>query len=456
MATVANKMRKRNTSTLTREDKIELVDFKMVTFSLAGKDYGIDIMKVKEIAKFVNFTYVPNTPPFVRGVYNLRGEIISIIDLRGMFNLPHTPKKPGEEESGLILRLDNHLIGVVVDKIDKVVGIHSSSIQPPHPIFGDINIKYINGVVENDGRLYIILDVEKILTKQEDSKSQTSSIQRQASVSKLGTDSMTSNKSSSITPVTPSTVKSDDVDSQTLEFIKESLLALEGFHTSRLNEHWISERFNQWKTQRKNESIQLTTKQDAEEFLKPFSSPFTGSLWSNEYASKVRDSLPKDFGKQIQVWNPGCGRGHETYCLAALLKDLYPMSIIKIWASDKDLLSVSAATNLVFQKQEIPTWLNEFMVQGSNGYYFNQEIKDSVLFEYHDVLNAHSMPPAQLTITRDLFSYLPIDYVQSIVNEIAERVKGQAFIMLGQNELGFDDLGLEPIEGLPISLSKVR
>jgi len=60
-------------------------DFKMVTFSLGGKDYGIDIMKVKEIAKFSQFTYVPNTPPFVRGVYNLRGEIISIIDLRLFF-----------------------------------------------------------------------------------------------------------------------------------------------------------------------------------------------------------------------------------------------------------------------------------------------------------------------------------------------------------------------------------
>ena len=64
----------------------EIIDFKMVTFSLGGKDYGIDIMRVKEIAKFTQFTYVPNTAPFVRGVYNLRGDIISVIDLRLMFN----------------------------------------------------------------------------------------------------------------------------------------------------------------------------------------------------------------------------------------------------------------------------------------------------------------------------------------------------------------------------------
>ena len=68
--------------------KVDKVDFKMVTFSLAGKEYGIDIMSVKEIAKAGRFTYVPNAAPFVRGVYNLRGDIISVIDLRIFFHLP--------------------------------------------------------------------------------------------------------------------------------------------------------------------------------------------------------------------------------------------------------------------------------------------------------------------------------------------------------------------------------
>ena len=63
-------------------------DFKMVTFSLAGKDYAIDIMKVKEISKASRFTYVPNTSPFVRGVFNLRGDIIKLVKPRIMFNLP--------------------------------------------------------------------------------------------------------------------------------------------------------------------------------------------------------------------------------------------------------------------------------------------------------------------------------------------------------------------------------
>ena len=74
-------------------DQMVVVDFKMVTFSLAGKDYAIDIMRVKEIAKAGNFTYVPNTSPFVLGVYNLRGDIIPIIDLRILFNIPVPARK---------------------------------------------------------------------------------------------------------------------------------------------------------------------------------------------------------------------------------------------------------------------------------------------------------------------------------------------------------------------------
>ncbi|MFW5718588.1 MAG: chemotaxis protein CheW, partial [Spirochaetota bacterium] len=146
----------------------------MVTFSLGGKDYGVDIMKVKEIAKFESFTYVPNTQPFVVGVYNLRGDIISVIDMRIMFNLPAPQHAGGDPRDGLILRLDNGLIGVVVDGIDRVVGISSQTIQPPHPIFADVNIKYISGVVEHDERLYIVLDVERILGEEADEQAELS------------------------------------------------------------------------------------------------------------------------------------------------------------------------------------------------------------------------------------------------------------------------------------------
>lgn len=141
----------------------EFVDFNMVTFSLGGRDYGIDIMYVKEISRVNEFTYIPNSASFVRGVYNLRGEIISVMDLRKLFNL--IPKVSKDKlEDLLVLHSGEHMTGVVVDTIDRVVGVSSSRIQPPHPLFADINISFIHGIVEVEGRLYIILDVEKILS----------------------------------------------------------------------------------------------------------------------------------------------------------------------------------------------------------------------------------------------------------------------------------------------------
>ncbi|MDR2370716.1 MAG: chemotaxis protein CheW, partial [Treponema sp.] len=103
-----------------QKERVDLVNFKMITFSLAGKDYGVDIMNVKEIAKADKFTYVPNAASFVRGVYNLRGDIIPVIDLRTFFHLPADRKADGQENM-LILRIEDRVYGTIVDKIDKVV-----------------------------------------------------------------------------------------------------------------------------------------------------------------------------------------------------------------------------------------------------------------------------------------------------------------------------------------------
>jgi purine-binding chemotaxis protein CheW len=427
MSSVANRIR--HAGTLDNQDavrdKIDLVDFKMVTFSLSGKDYGIDIMKVKEIARFVNFTYVPNTPGFVRGVYNLRGEIISIIDLRALFNLPFQQKASNEEESGLILRLDNNLIGVVVDKIDKVVGINSGNIQPPHPIFGDINIKYISGVVENDGRLYIILDVERVLGKSEEKETAATE---------------TFEKDAKPVPVKEDFAKHRDTvsrneEEQYRDFIDESLQALVGFHVSTVNQVWFSQRYKEWNESRKGQQVQIRTMDDAKMFLETFYSPFSSQLWGGDYFQTVIEALPDTFGKMIQVWNPGCGRGYETYSLAVALRTKYPEAQIKIWASDKDLLNISGAPNLVFADREIPELYREHLVQGRNGMTFSPKIKDTILFEYHDVGNSHALPPMDLVFARDLVSFMGKEQQDKLFMEINDNLKKGGYIILGRNEI---------------------
>ncbi|RKX84113.1 MAG: chemotaxis protein CheR, partial [Spirochaetes bacterium] len=320
---------------------VENIDFKMVAFSLAGKDYSIDIMKVREISKATRFTYVPNSLPYVRGVYNLRGDIISIIDLRTMFNLPSVKSEKNESDEIIILRLDNYLLGVIVDSIDKVVGISSSSIQPPHPIFGDINIKFIQGVVEKDNKLYIILDVESI----------------------FGLDA--ENVEVIPSQYTPKAVYAENKPEEiNMGFISETLRTFSKFTVTDLNNRWVEHRFEEWKTLKGNnsEDLQLHSERDSEEFLSRFYSVDTGRFWSEDYRNIVSSLLENNSSGTLRVWNPGCGKGYETYSLAVLLSEKFREASIKIWANDKDLMSISNAPNLALDKQNLPEYMDKHIV----------------------------------------------------------------------------------------------
>ncbi len=438
----------------------EHIDFKMVTFSLGGKDYAVDIMKVKEIAKFGGFTYVPNTMHFVRGVHNLRGEIISVVDLREMFGVP-LPDGHKEQESGLIVRVDEHLLGVVVDSIDRVVGISSTEIQPPHPIFADVNIRYISGVVEHEGRLYIILDVERIFAR-EDAASGSAGLERiQAPAMRgamrdatmrgaTGPDAGSGPtgggsgvrgaqeqppRSGTAASGAASAARAGDPD---VSFIGEALAAFKLFYPSPINAGWLARRFEDWKTQRsgENREIQLRTEEDAAAFVKPFFSPYTEAFWGEDYVERVARTLP-DAGElpgSLNVWNPGCGKGYETYSLAVLLRKSYPEKRIKIWASDVDLLSISTAPNLVFPAGTVPEYYREYLVEGTNGFSFAEEIKELILFEYHDVLHENTVPEVAIILSRDLLSMLPAEAQHRVLEDFSEKLGPGGIVIPGEQE----------------------
>lgn len=411
-------------STNARKERAERIDFKMVTFSLAGKEYGIDIMNVKEIASAGRFTYVPNAAPFVRGVYNLRGDIISIIDLRIMFHLPAERKSDDALESLLILRVDDHVFGVIVDNIDKVVGVSSAAIQPPHPIFGDINVKYIKGIIENQGKLYIILNVEKLFAPKKEADVPVS-VLAHAGIAVTAPAPLENRDVTSIP------VDSGDVNA---DFIRETLFAFKRFGVSSINERWFTERYAQWSSSRKATDIQLKEQTEADQFLETFYSACTGALWTEEYANAVMAALPKIASRSINIWNPGCGRGYETYSLACALKRAYPEARIKIWANDSDLLAISMAPNMVFAAESVPEMYLELMVKGKNGWTFQQTIRDSIFFEFHDVLNSNPIPPVDLILCRDTVSFLSAADQRKLIADFAEKTRHDGAVILGSNE----------------------
>jgi len=429
-----------DSSDVQQKENTEAIDYKMVTFSLGGKDYGIDIMKVKEISKASKFTFVPNSIPFVKGVYNLRGDIISVIDLRVMFNLP-VARNTDAPENMIILRLENNVLGVIVDTIDKVIGISASRIQPPHPLFGDINIKFIKGIVENDDKLYIILDVESIF----DQKSADTALKARTEQTVI-TDAAAQIEA----PAALKTeVVADDVD---FSFIIETLATFSRFTVSEFNEGWVKNRYASWVQQRKSAGmgVQLKNGLEADEFLRGFASPYSGVFWEKDYSDIILELLPETDNGNYSAWDVGCGKGEEAYSLAVALSRRYSSKRIRIHANDNDLLNISTAPNLIFARNTVPAIYDDYIAEGKNGWNFISAIKDLILFEYHDVTNGNQLPPVDLIMARDVISFLSKDEQHKLIDIFYEKLKPGGVLIAGSNEIIFGD-GWELIKDAQVS-----
>ena len=135
---------------------------KYLTFSLAGEEYGLEILKVREIIGLMDITAVPRTPEFVKGVINLRGKVIPIVDLRLKFNMQSVEKT--EETCIIVVDVGNVEMGVIVDKVSEVLDIAAEEIEDS-PSFGvDVNTDFILGMGKAGGRVTILLDISKVLT----------------------------------------------------------------------------------------------------------------------------------------------------------------------------------------------------------------------------------------------------------------------------------------------------
>ncbi len=497
--TLQNTMNMQAALNLELEEKKEQhasIDFKMVAFSLGGKDYAIDILKVKEIAKADRFTYVPNTSPFVTGVYNLRGEIIPIIDLRLFFNIDieeDSEVKKAEHENMIIINIGEQKYGTIVDSIERVAGIQSSTIQPPHPLFGDINIKYIYGIVEYEERMYILLDVgrifgveanenyeqkelrlventkEKPAAKAEPPRArmgeilagmdiQSTPVQTKGSAvaPAKAHETESSEQSAPVTAVEAPSVTQGAFDEVEYKFVIETLKKYQNFHVSTVNEGWVTKRYLEWKSQRGTGSP-LNDANDALEFLKPFYSKQSGSFWTKEYADGIYAMLPDNSAKHIHVWNPGCGSGYEAYSLACLLQKRYPESKIKVYAHDTDLLLISSAAMISIPKDVEESWYKPYLSKTVSGEaIFSPEIRDSILFEYHDCTNMNVVPTCDLIFSRDFLSCINENKVEEVISDFHEKIKESGIVIIGDNELLTDNsLWLEKMYGTVVSYSKL-
>jgi purine-binding chemotaxis protein CheW len=133
----------------------------LVSFKLGSEEFGFDILKVQEINLMVDVTRVPNSPPYVEGVINLRGKVIPVVDLRKKLGMP--VKERDKNTRIIVVELSGKIIGFVVDAVSEVLRIPKSVTEPPPSITSGGNADYITAVGKLNDRLLTLLDLDKIL-----------------------------------------------------------------------------------------------------------------------------------------------------------------------------------------------------------------------------------------------------------------------------------------------------
>ncbi len=151
---------------LNVESKNETMDLlQLVSFKIGVEEFGVDILKVQEINRIMEITQVPNSPHFVEGIVNLRGNVIPVISLRERLNIEK--KKYDGKTRIIVVEVKGKVIGFIVDEVNEVLRISKDIIEPPPDMVAGINSEFITAVGKLEDRLLILLDLEKILTTEE-------------------------------------------------------------------------------------------------------------------------------------------------------------------------------------------------------------------------------------------------------------------------------------------------
>ena len=147
-------------SLVSKDDLLQLV-----TFTLGKEEYAVDILKVQEINRMSEIAKVPNAPPYVEGVINLRGKVIPVINLRQRFGLQD--KENDEKSRIIIMDIQGITLGVVVDSVSEVLRIPSSTVEDTPHMASNISTEFIRGIAKLEDRLIILIDMDRLIEKAE-------------------------------------------------------------------------------------------------------------------------------------------------------------------------------------------------------------------------------------------------------------------------------------------------
>jgi len=149
------------TARVLQEKAVQANEEQFLTFRLDGQEYGIAILKVQEIKGWDKMTPIPNSPPYVKGVLNLRGVIVPVFDLRLRFGLPETVRDAFTVI--IVVNIGGRMAGIVVDAVSDVINVSLEQQCAAPEYEGQQNREFIMGLAQTDGKLLILLDIDRMV-----------------------------------------------------------------------------------------------------------------------------------------------------------------------------------------------------------------------------------------------------------------------------------------------------
>jgi len=141
-------------------------EIQLLIFSLANEEFACRTDQVKEITRMMETITMPKAPTFIKGVINLRGKVIAVIDLARQLGLPSS--EPGEESRIIVAEVEDNIVGLLVDSASEVLRISTENIEPtPAVIENKVDTRYIQGIGRIGNRLFVLLDLDKVLSAEE-------------------------------------------------------------------------------------------------------------------------------------------------------------------------------------------------------------------------------------------------------------------------------------------------
>lgn len=401
----------------------------LVTFQIEDDLFGIDIMTTQEILTLANLRQIPNAPFYFEGILNLRGEIITIINFKRLFHFGTFDLST--DKGIIILRKDNQLIGIVIDKILRVLTFEQSSIKSVPQGFSKLLKQYILGVIEKQGELISILDVKSIFEV----------AQHELDFS-YGFDTHYLN------------FQRDKLENLTIndEKVIANFLNSINFNSNHVTKSGTNNYFAQLKITRKvSISTILQKEQDMiEQGIGLFNKEKAHLFFDREkdylfFLSILKQIIiptkEKNKDQSLKIINMSCRKGEELYSILFILNSFLPNFDkwdIELIGIDDKFNNLTFATEALYSKDFlIKINKNEYPLlfdQEDDQFRVNQELKDKVNFRIGTIKNFESIKDIDLFFCRGVLAQLEDNSINRVLSAVKDSLNSYGILLLSEIE----------------------